>query len=145
VVDQEKARKEAEELHKAGEKRWGTDESKFNHILALRSIPQLRATFAEYRKISSYDIVRSIEHEMSGDLKNAFKALVMCIKDPSDYFAERLYKSMKGMGTNDEALTRLVVSRSELDLEDIKEVFFDKYNKSLAKMIKVRPGRQRGI
>lgn len=71
-VDREKARKEAEELHAAGEKKWGTDESKFNHILAMRSYDQLLATFEEYRKVSSYDIVKTIEHEMSGDLKGAF-------------------------------------------------------------------------
>lgn len=62
----------------------------------------------------------------------------MCIKDPGEYFAERLYKSMKGAGTDDETLTRLVVSRSEVDMVEIKEAFFNKYNKSLAKMIKVR-------
>ena len=30
LVDIAKAQKEAAELHKAGEKKWGTDESKFN-------------------------------------------------------------------------------------------------------------------
>lgn len=41
------------------------------------------------------------------------------------------------MGTADKTLIRLVIGRSEIDLEDIKERFFDMYNKSLAKMIKV--------
>ncbi len=66
----------------------------------------------------------------------------MCMKDPADYFAERLHKSMKGVGTDDEELTRLVVSRSEVDLVEIKEAFFNKFNKSLAKMIKVRGWRE---
>jgi annexin A7/11 len=61
----------------------------------LRSFPQLRATFEEYRKISSYDIVRTIEHEMSGDLKAAMRAVVMCVKNKPAYFAERLFQSMK--------------------------------------------------
>lgn len=102
----------------------------------LRSYPQLRATFKEYRTISDYDITKTIEHEMSGDLKDAFKAVIQCVKDKPAYFAERLYKSMKGMGTDDEALIRIVVARSEIDMVEIKEKFFDKYNKSLAKMIK---------
>ena len=46
-----KAQREARELYQAGEQRWGTDESKFNQIIAVRSHPQLRATFDEYVKV----------------------------------------------------------------------------------------------
>ena len=134
-VDVAKAKKEAQDLYAAGEKRWGTDESMFNKILSLRSRAQLIATFKEYRKVSQYDITRSIEHEMSGDIKRGMKAVVQCIKDRPTYFAERLYLSMKGLGTDETTLIRVVIARSEIDLEDIKDRFFDMYNKSLKKMI----------
>jgi len=134
-VDMAKAKKEAEDIFKAGEKRWGTDESIFNKVLNLRSRAQLIATFKEYRKISQYDIARSIDHEMSGDLKRGMKAMVQCIKDRPSYFAERLYKCMKGAGTDDSTLIRIVIARSEIDLVEIKDRFFDMYNKSLKRMI----------
>ena len=39
---------------------------------------------------------------------------VMCVRSRPAYFAERLYHSMKGAGTDDETLIRVVVSRSEV-------------------------------
>jgi annexin A7/11 len=131
----EKAKREAQELYQAGEKKWGTDESKFNQIIALRSFPQLRATFDEYIKISQRDIVNSIEREMSGDLKAGFLAVVKCARNRPQYFAEQLYKSMKGAGTADDTLIRIVVSRSEVDMVEIKREFTAKYHKTLSKMI----------
>ena len=38
----------------------------------------------------------------------------MTVRNRSTYFAEKLYKSMKGAGTDDSTLVRVVVSRSEV-------------------------------
>jgi len=61
--------------------------------------------------------------------------LVKSSRARADFFAERLYHSMKGMGTDDKTLVRIVVSRCEVDLVEIKAAFYRMYGKSLAKMI----------
>lgn len=63
--------------------------------------------------------------------------LVKVVKDRAGFFAEQLYKSMKGLGTDDRRLIRLVVTRSEIDMGEIKIAFMAKYGKSLEDMITV--------
>jgi len=58
-----------QELYQAGEKKLGTDESKFNQILCAQSYEQLRQVFQEYKKIAHKGLDQSIKSEMSGDLE----------------------------------------------------------------------------
>lgn len=133
--DLELAKKEAGELYQAGAKKLGTDESTFNRILCLRSAEQLRETFNQYKILTKKDIEDAIKSETSGNLCDGFLAIVKSVKSPSAFFAERLHKSMKGAGTDDKALRRLIVTRSEVDMETIKRDFHSSYGKSLASFI----------
>ncbi|XP_077468832.1 annexin A4-like isoform X1 [Stigmatopora argus] len=133
-VDLSLAKKDAQALYAAGEAKWGTDESKFNAVLCGRSKNHLRAVFEEYLEMFEVDIEKSIRREMSGDLKSGMLAVVKCIKNTPAYFAEQLYKSIKACRTT---LIRVMVSRSEVDMLDIRQEYLKKYHKSLAKDIKV--------
>uniref|UniRef100_A0A8C0B1L9 Annexin A13 n=1 Tax=Buteo japonicus TaxID=224669 RepID=A0A8C0B1L9_9AVES len=101
-------------LYPAGEGRWGTEELAFNVVLAKRSYSQLRATFQAYKKVCGKDIEESIKSETSGDLEKAYLTLVSCAKDCPGYFATLLYQSMKGAGTDEETLIRILVTRAEV-------------------------------
>uniref|UniRef100_A0A674AZG8 Annexin n=1 Tax=Salmo trutta TaxID=8032 RepID=A0A674AZG8_SALTR len=118
-------------LYAAGENKVGTDESKFNAILCARSKPHLRAVFHEYQQMCGRDLEKSIDREMSGDLESGMVAVVKCIKNTPAYFAERLYKAMKGAGTKDKTLIRIMVTRSEVDMLDIRQEYVKTYGKSL--------------
>ncbi|XP_076016412.1 annexin A5-like isoform X2 [Genypterus blacodes] len=131
TVDVSVAKQDAQALYAAGENKVGTDESKFNAILCARSKSHLRAVFLEYQRMCGRDIEKSIDREMSGDLESGMVAVVKCIKNTPAYFAERLYKAMKGAGTKDTTLIRIMVSRSEVDLLDIRQEYVKNYGKSL--------------
>ena len=44
---------------------------------------------------------------------------------------------LQGLGTNDRVLVRVMVSRCEIDMVQIKDVFYKKYHKTLGSFIKV--------
>ncbi|KAK2823666.1 hypothetical protein Q7C36_020266 [Tachysurus vachellii] len=135
-VDEALAKQDAKEIFDAGEARWGTDEVKFLTILCVRNRNHLLKVFQEYQQISGRDIEDSIKREMSGCLEDVFLAIVKCIKSKPAFFAERLYKSMKGLGTTDSILIRVMVSRAEIDMIDIKAEFLKIYGKTLNSFIK---------
>uniref|UniRef100_A0A8C4HN98 Annexin n=1 Tax=Dicentrarchus labrax TaxID=13489 RepID=A0A8C4HN98_DICLA len=124
------------DLYAAGEEQWGTDEAKFIMILGNRSVTHLRMVFDEYEKITELSIEDSIKNELSGDFETLMLAVVQCIRSVPMFFARRLYKSMKGLGTADNTLIRIMISRSEIDMLDIRECFRLRYEKSLYNMIK---------
>lgn len=70
-------------------------------------------------------------------LQDGLIAILQCTTNKAEFFASRLHKSMAGLGTNDNQLIRLIVTRCEIDLEDIKTTFEVKYGKSLRSWIKV--------
>ncbi|PIO74934.1 Annexin [Teladorsagia circumcincta] len=92
--------------------------------------------FAAFAELSGSSIEKLIEKEFSGDLKNSYLTIVRAASDKQKFFATQLYNSMKGLGTKDNDLIRVLVTRSEVDLQLIKEEFLALYNKSLEEMIR---------
>ncbi|XP_060058037.1 annexin A13 [Erinaceus europaeus] len=135
-VDKDLAAQDAKDLYDAGEGRWGTDELAFNEVLAKRNYKQLQATFEAYQVLIGKDLEEAIEEETSGYLQKAYLTIVRCARDREGYFADRLYKSMKGAGTDEKTLIHIIVTRAEVDLLGIKAKFQEKYQKSLADMVR---------
>jgi len=129
------AEQDAQALYKAGEKKMGTDESTFNMILATRSFAQIRLMLHEYERITGHSFDKAIQSEFSGDVETGLLALVKSARNRAAYFAERLHDSLAGMGTKDDDLIFIVVTRAEIDMENIKQEYNKMYHKSLAQAI----------
>ncbi|XP_064458302.1 annexin A4-like [Ornithodoros turicata] len=135
-VDPARAADDAQKLYAAGVGQWGTDESTFRTILCSQSFEQLRQVFREYARLTDHDIMEAIKKEMSGEIKQALLTIVKAVYNTQLYFAEKLHDAMKGAGTEDRVLIRLVVSRSEVDLAMIRQEYYRAYGKSLEEAIK---------
>uniref|UniRef100_A0A8C7HHN4 Annexin n=1 Tax=Oncorhynchus kisutch TaxID=8019 RepID=A0A8C7HHN4_ONCKI len=130
-VDEDRIENDAKELFAAGEGKVGTDVEKFINILGNRSHEHLRLVFDAYKKLAGSDIEDSIEGETTGNLENLMLAVVKCAKSVPAYFAESLNGSMRRAGTDDQTLMRIMVSRSETDMLDIRACFKKMYGASL--------------
>ncbi|CAG5127305.1 unnamed protein product, partial [Candidula unifasciata] len=113
------------QLYKAGEARWGTDEETFNRIFSSRDYYQLRAIWDEYVKVNLGWYFQASVHNC-----------LMNIRSRPMFFAEKLRDAMKGLGTDERTLIRIIVSRSEIDMVQIKECFLKLTNKTLWRWIK---------
>jgi len=135
-VDEELAKKDASDLYQAGEARWwGTDEKVFVSIITKRNHHHLLRVFEHYKDFSKYSILESIHRETHGDFRQALLAFVQSIISKPEFYQERLYKAMRGLGTNDETLIRIITSRCEIDLGSIKQAFDNCREETLSYMI----------
>uniref|UniRef100_A0A671KK88 Annexin n=1 Tax=Sinocyclocheilus anshuiensis TaxID=1608454 RepID=A0A671KK88_9TELE len=118
-------------LYEAGEKRKGTDCGVFIDILTSRNACHLRRVFQLYSKYSKADVAKAIDLELKGDIENCLTAVVKCAGNKSAFFVEKLNQATKGSGYRGQILTRILVSRSEIDLAKIKQEYQNKFGKSL--------------
>ncbi|XP_068092595.1 annexin A1-like isoform X2 [Hyperolius riggenbachi] len=122
---------DARDLYEAGEKRKGTDVSVFINILTSRSCAHLQRVFQRYKVYSKNDVNKALDLELKGDIEKLLTAIVKCAVCKPAYFAERLNLSMKGSGTKDKILIRNIVSRSEIDMNEIRESYKRMHGRSL--------------
>jgi hypothetical protein len=120
-------------LYKAGEGKIGTDEKKFYRILCNKAPWYNQALNAEYGRQHKHSLEVAISKEMSGWLKELLEALVTA---PFDYYADRLYKSMHGAGTDDKELSWLFGYFERQELTYVEALFNKRFPKSLKDMVK---------
>uniref|UniRef100_A0A3B4B1U2 Annexin n=1 Tax=Periophthalmus magnuspinnatus TaxID=409849 RepID=A0A3B4B1U2_9GOBI len=130
-VDMQLAQKDAEILFEAGEKQKGTNVDAFIKILTTRSTAQLSKTFQRYASLSDLSLPKALQLELSGDVEDCLVDIVKVCWNTPAFFAEKLHEAMKGHGTCERSLIRVLVSRSELDLKKIVEEYYAMYNRHL--------------
>ncbi|XP_071777286.1 annexin A2b isoform X1 [Centroberyx gerrardi] len=135
VVDYEKIDQDARALYEAGVQKKGTDVAIWISIMSQRSVPHLQKVFDRYKSYSPYDMKESIKMEVKGDLEKSFLTLVECFENKQLYFASRLGDAMKSKGAKEKVLTRILVSRCEVDLMKIRTEFKKQNGKSLYQTI----------
>ena len=135
-VNQGQAAAIAQEIYKAGEAKLGTDESVFNKYFCSLSPYELAAMAQQYHKLTGHTILQAIDKEFHGDSKKALKTIVYATLSPSEYFATRVNDAIKGWGTQDHLLIRILITRDEIDMPQIKQYYKQLYGKDMVEAVK---------
>ena len=136
MPDEIKCEQLALELYKAGEDKLGTNEEVFNKIFSISSPPEILSISEHYSKISKHTLRRAIEKEYSRDAKQALLTVLDGIINIAEYYARRINKAVKGLGTSDRMLIRALVAREEIDIPEIRESYKNVFGKDMVDDIK---------
>ena len=121
----------AKDIIKNGIKQYGKNVNLFKQVFVDRSREDLimisRAFYDLYKK-NLYEV---INNELSGKNKKLIKDILYGLITPAQWFAKKAYKAMKGPGTDEKTLNRVIVSRAEIDMEDIRDYYFRDRNTDL--------------
>ncbi|CAM2712638.1 unnamed protein product [Rotaria socialis] len=121
-IDDDEVLEDAQQLYQTNSK-WRKDGSMFVRLLCNRSTENLKQIFAAYQEFSGIDIEDSIQIDKDLDLSRTLMTIVRIVRNRARFFAFELKKSLKTSGSNEENLTRIIVSRCEIDMVQIKSEF----------------------
>ena len=134
--DKAQCEKLADNLISAGEKKWVDDENLFKEVFILCSPEEMVLVGRYYFQKTGNNLIDVIEKKFSGKNKTLLREVVFANIIPHELFAEKIYNSIKGLGTNTPVLNRVLASRRGVDMPQIKEIYQWKYNTTLKDDIK---------
>ncbi|XVF82085.1 hypothetical protein PTKIN_Ptkin16aG0015700 [Pterospermum kingtungense] len=130
LVDVDIANLEADRLHEAIKTKELVHDDVV-YILSTRNFSQLRTTFECYKNKHGCPIDKDIMKFGKGDLESLLKMVILCIDSPEKHFAEVIGTSIIGLGTDEDSLTRAIVSRQEIDLMKVRGEYFNIYKSNM--------------
>ncbi|AET02254.2 annexin D8 [Medicago truncatula] len=117
------AQTEAGILHESVKEKKGSHEEAIR-ILTTRSKTQLIATFNRYRETHGTSITKKLLDEGSDEFQKALYTTIRSFNDHVKYYEKVVRDAIKKVGTDEDALTRVIVSRAQHDLKVISDVYY---------------------
>ena len=69
-------------------------------------------------------------------IKIALITIIDSIIHPNEYYARRVNKAVKGLGTNDRMLIRNICAREGIDMKEVRETYKNIFGKDMVTDIK---------
>lgn len=99
-------------------------------IMTNRDNAQRQTLAKAYLSATGKELKADLKKALSGDLESLMLDLLLT---PDQFDAQRLYKAMKGLGTDEETLLEVLCTRSPSQLKIITSAYNEMYKKDLGK------------
>ncbi|KAK7303622.1 hypothetical protein RJT34_14532 [Clitoria ternatea] len=129
-IDEGMAHSEANILHQIIEKRAFNDDE-IIRILSTRSEKQLRATFSTFRNMYGTTITKGLLVNPIDEYIALLRTTIRCIKSSQRYLTKVLCDALNDLIAEEHGLSRVIISRAEKDLKDIKDHYFKRNSVTL--------------
>lgn len=116
------AKNEAKTLHEKISDKAYNDEVVIR-IISTRSKAQLNATLNHYNNGYGNAINKDLKSDPKDEYLQLLRAAIKCLTCPEKYFEKLLRLAINKMGTDEWALTRVITTRAEIDMQRIKEEY----------------------
>ena len=111
------------------------------NIIFIQSSPQEMLTIIkEYNKSTQKLITETIDKNFKGDVKRLLKAILIAKISPSEYYANLIYEAISGSLLDECA--RLLVTRAEIDLNQIKKYYKKLYENDITDDIRSKDSNE---
>ena len=121
----------SDELIKEDIKKWIDNENLFQKVFIECSPEEMVLIGRFYYQKTGQSLIDDIEKKLNGKNKTFLREILYNNIIPHELYAEKINKSIKGIGTNTALLNRCLASRCGLDMTQIKEIYKWKYKTSL--------------
>ena len=126
-----KCEKLADLLINVGEGNWAGNDNIFKEVFIKSSGEELILIGRFYYKKTGKNMLDIIEKKITGKNKILLKEVLYNNIIPQELYAEKIYNSIKGLGTNNSLLARILILRHEIDMNEIADFYKDKYKKDM--------------
>jgi len=118
-------------------KGFGTDEKALISVFGNRTANQMAQIVKAYKAIRGENLIDVIKKECSGNFE---RILVALCKSAIEFECELIESHLKLVGTDEEAILKILLCKSNEDLEELKKKFKELYNKDLESQLVDRVG-----
>ncbi|CAL9121835.1 annexin Gh1-like [Musa acuminata AAA Group] len=134
-VDKSLSKSEAKILHQK------IKDNDYSHedvirILTTRSKAQLLATFNDYHNEFGNPINKDLKADPKNEFLSALRAIIRCIICPERYLEKVIRLAISKTGTDEGALSRIITTRAEVDMKQIKDLYYKRNSVALDSAVK---------